>query len=136
MKYKGKIGFWWLIILIALNGLLAWIPFNLDKANMNPIFGIVTVIIIDIWFLYMTFRNYIVLDETSMTIVLGVSKLKLRYDEIISIKKTRSPLASMALSLDRIEVISKTQQVYISVKNKEGLIKDLLSRNTGIVVKI
>ncbi|SCZ11744.1 PH domain-containing protein [Alkaliphilus peptidifermentans] len=136
MKYKGKVDLWWWMVLITVNGLICWILIDPEKTNINPLFVIMILGICDIFMLHMTFKNYVLLSESSMNIVLGVFKMTIRYEEVLTVKKTKNPLSSMALSLDRLEIRSRKNIVFISVKNREEFINDLSSRNPKINIEI
>lgn len=73
----------------------------------------------------MTFVNYIELQENRMQIVLGISKLYINYSDIKLIKETKNPLASMALSLDRIAITYRGGEVFVSVKEKKIFMEEL-----------
>ncbi len=56
---------------------------------------------------------------------------------ITKIKKTRNPISSPALSLDRIELFyNQYDSVIISPKNREDFIQELLKINQSILVEI
>lgn len=63
--------------------------------------------------------------------------IKVEIQTIRKIYKTRNPLSSPALSLDRIAIVyNKFDEVLISPKNKKEFIDELLKINPDIVVEI
>jgi uncharacterized membrane protein YdbT with pleckstrin-like domain len=90
-------------------------------------FLIINVIIMPWWF-----NTYYVLEENELLIkVGGMGKGKrIAYSDITSVEESRNPLASAALSLDRIEIKFKagktrsfTDVIYISPKEKQEFLK-------------
>jgi uncharacterized membrane protein YdbT with pleckstrin-like domain len=91
------------------------------------IFLLTNVIIMPWWF-----NTYYVLEQSELIIKLGgMGKGKrIPYSDITSVEESRNPLASAALSLDRIEIKFKagktgsfTDVVYISPKEKQNFLK-------------
>jgi hypothetical protein len=78
------------------------------------------------------FNMHYILDENELIVRLGGfgKGKRIAYSDITSIEETRCPLASAALSLDRIEIkfrIGKTGSVidviYISPKEKQEFLR-------------
>ena len=62
---------------------------------------------------------------------------KIEILKIRKIEKTNSILSSPALSLDRIAIFyNKYDEVYISPKDRDNFIKDLLEINPTIEIKV
>jgi hypothetical protein len=62
---------------------------------------------------------------------------KIDINAIRKINKTRNPISSPALSLDRIEIIyNKFDSILISPKDKQAFVEELLKINPNIVVNI
>ena len=55
-------------------------------------------------------------------------QVELRYEEIRSAEPSRSPLASMALSRDRIYIQSKGGDLLVAVREKEQFLQELRKR--------
>lgn len=69
--------------------------------------------------------------------ILKIWRIKVEINSIKRIYKTRNPLSSPALSLDRIAIVyNKYDEVLISPKNKQGFIEELLKINPDILVEI
>ena len=97
MKYHSKKD-WWIGIALLI-GFVAWI-----------------------WF-----GTYYVFGEESLIIRCGPIKENVPYRKIISVKKTKNPLSSAALSIDRIE-IRYGSVVLVSPLKKEEFLAELRDR--------
>jgi small-conductance mechanosensitive channel len=94
---------------------------------------IVTNVIIMPWW----FNTYYVLEQSELVVIVGgMGKGKrIAFCDIVSVKESRNPLASAALSLDRIEIKFKagktksyTDVIYISPKEKQEFLRLLEER--------
>lgn len=69
--------------------------------------------------------------------ILKIWWIKVEIKSIKRIYKTRNPLSSPALSLDRIAIVyNKYDEVLISPKNKQEFVEELLKINPDILVEI
>jgi len=82
-------------------------------------------LILPIWL-----NTYYVLANTELLVKCGIWKpTRISYDSIRSVKETRNPLASCALSLDRIEITFGVGGiVFISPQNKQEFLQQLEQR--------
>ena len=68
--------------------------------------------------------------------ILKIWWIKVEIKSIKRIYKTRNPLSSPALSLDRIAIVyNKYDEVLISPKNKQEFVEELLKINPDILVE-
>lgn len=70
------------------------------------------------------------MEKECLVVKTGFIKRNIPYSNIISIKEKKNPISSPALSLDRIEIIWKKNEVargviYISPKEKELFLENL-----------
>lgn len=141
MKYRSKIGVIWIISMIA----MIWLNIPLiEKAASNTTVFIVLLIMIpcDLYMLDLTFRTYYILEKDHLFIRCGIGKpLKIPYKDIHTLKETHNPLASSALSLDRIDLVFKAQnggngedEILISPVRKQEFIQQLLLKANHIKV--
>lgn len=141
MKYRSKIGVLWVLVLV----LMAWIQFPLLKHSlfsMVSAFALLVLVPCDLLILDLTFRTYYILDTDCLVIRCGfATHLKIPYEDICTLKETWNPLASSALSLDRIDLVFKAQnggngedEVLISPVRKLEFIQHLLLKNNRIKV--
>lgn len=132
MKFQGKIGVvWWLALILMLKATVD----TLNAVNTGSLMSMLAagiVIIVYTGCVHMTLKNYVLLEESTMTVYLGIFKTTIPYKELLSVKKTKNPLASMAISFDRLEIRARKTSVIIAVKDKPGLVKELIKRNPKI----
>lgn len=127
MRYPSKKD-WWI-------GIIIWIPmtFGLYATAYAAIAGELSFIFFVIYALliglvaWIWFGTYYVFEEESLVIRCGPIKDFVPYKKIISVKKTRNPLSSAALSIDRIE-IRYGKVVLISPLQKEEFLAELRKR--------
>ena len=125
--YKSKID-WWLILLIVgvfgypiVDGILS------KEYTLSIVFSILLVLF---YFLAKSIQYKI--DGENLIIW----RTKIPIQTIHKVYRTRMPLSSPALSLDRIGVVyNKYDEIFISPKEREEFIKELLKVNPNIEVK-
>jgi hypothetical protein len=126
--YKSKID-WWLVLVILgvfgypiIDGILS------EEYLVSLLFSVVLLVF---YFLSKTIQ-YKIEDEN-----LVIWKTKIKIQSIRKIYKTRNPLSSPAMSLDRIAIVyNKFDEVLISPKEREEFITELLKINPNIEVKV
>ncbi|MCL2018551.1 MAG: PH domain-containing protein [Oscillospiraceae bacterium] len=141
MKFKSKVDWW---IHIAFAGMVLVTAWILVEFILSPgavlgisaaVCGIPTALILPWWV-----NMYYNLDENELVIHLGGfgKGKKIPYSDITSIKETREPYSSEALSIDRIEIKFKagktrsyTDVVYISPKEKQEFLRLLEEKRRG-----
>lgn len=79
-----------------------------------------------------------IIEEDQLTVkCMFIVNNKIAISKIKKIEKTNSILSSPALSLDRISIkFNKFDEVYISPKEKQSFLNDLLKINPNIEIKI
>ena len=131
--YKSKID-WWL-------GLLLLYPIYLSVASLVKeqwlygfaglgfVFGVV---------LFVSKTTRYIIDENQLIVKsLWIVNYTIDISKIRKIEKSNSILSSPALSLDRIALYyNKYDEVYISPKEKQDFLNNLLEINPNIEVKI
>jgi hypothetical protein len=126
--YKSKID-WWLVLVIL--GVFGYpiIDGILSKEYLVSV--IFSVVLVTFYFLSKTIQ-YKIEDEN-----LVIWKTKINIQSIRKIYKTRNPLSSPAMSLNRIAIVyNKFDEVLISPKEREEFIAELLKINPNIIVEI
>ena len=134
MRYDGKRGLWWTFTLVIYNLVIVWSVVERDKYN-GFILCLIFLLAGDIFLIILNSKTYVEIKKNNMTVVLGFYKKNINCNSSISLEKTHVPIASMALSFDRIKVNYGTECVYVSVKDNNKLIKDLKDLNPRIKVK-
>ncbi len=126
--YKSKID-WWLILLIL--GVFGYpIVEGLVKRQFSLSLTMLAILLVIFW---MFSKIKYIIDSN----VLKIWWLKIEIKSIKRIYKTRNPLSSPALSLDRIAIVyNKYDEVLISPKDKQGFVEELLKQNSEIKVEI
>ncbi|QBZ97598.1 PH domain-containing protein [Flavobacterium sangjuense] len=130
--YKSKID-WWL-------GLPLLYPIFLSVTSMiegewigYPVFIFFLLFIV---FISKSTR-YIIAENQLIVKSMFVVNDRIDISKIRKIEKTNSILSSPALSLDRIAIkFNKFDEVYISPKEKQNFLTDLLQINPNIEVKV
>jgi membrane protein YdbS with pleckstrin-like domain len=119
---------WWI-------GIIIWVPMTFGlyvtayeafTGKLSFIFFIIFAFLIG-FAAWIWFGTYYVFDEESLTIRCGPIKENIPYSRIISVKETRNPLSSAALSIDRIE-IRYGSVVLVSPLQKEEFLAELRKR--------
>ena len=86
----------------------------------------------NIVFLPMLVKNYVEIDGEKLVLVLGLCRTTMEIGEIKEVYKTHNPIASGALSLDRVMIRGRRQEMLISVCDKELLFRELKRINPAI----
>jgi len=124
--YKSKVD-WWLILLIG--GILCY-PIVDGIMTQEYVLSVVFVGISFLVFLMFWSIQYKIEGEQ-----LKIWTTKINIHSIRKIYKTRNPLSSPALSLDRIAIVyNKYDEILISPKDRSAFIAELLSINPTIEV--
>ena len=134
MRYDGKRGLWWIFTLVFYNLAIVWSVVEREKYN-GFVVCLIALLIGDVFLLVLNAKTYVEVKNNVLIVVLGFSRKSINCDSITSLEKTHSPIASMALSFDRVKVSCGTECVYVSVKDHDKLIRDLKDLNPGIKVK-
>ena len=134
MRYDGKRGLWWIFTLVFYNLAIVWSVVEREKYNCFVV-CLIALLIGDVFLLVLNAKTYVEVKNKVLIVVLGFSRKSINCDSITSLEKTHSPIASMALSFDRVKVSCGTECVYVSVKDNDKLIRDLKDLNPGIKVK-
>lgn len=83
----------------------------------------------------MVIKNYVEIDDEKMTLVLGLCKDSIKIEDIIEVYRTHNPISAGALSLDRVVIKGRRQEMIISVCDKEQLFHELKQRNPKIQIR-
>jgi transcriptional regulator with XRE-family HTH domain len=134
-RFNGKIGIWWIVLIIFVNAFLAYIAYVSYENTWAFLMIIGIYLLLNSFMAIITFRNYVILHNGKLTIHFGLSKTSIDCNGIMSISKTNSPLSGSALSFDRLLITSNKGMSIISVKDNTALINQLLELNDKIEVK-
>ncbi len=126
-RFNSKVDSWLLMILIIslLIDIGAIIFVFLTVLETVVMIGVsVTLLLAAILIASILVATYYTVDRTTLKIVSGPIRMRVRLDEINSVKATRNPLSSPALSLDRLMInYGKNRKVMVSPADKRGFLK-------------
>ena len=125
--YKSKVD-WWLIavVLIAFG-----YPIVDGILSKEYILSAVFIVLLVLFYFLAKSIQYKIDGEN-----LVIWRTKIPIQSIHKVYRTRMPLSSPALSLDRIAIVyNKYDEIFISPKEREEFIKELLKVNPTIEVK-
>ena len=129
MKFKSKIDWWAHVAFASLPITTILCIVLLGATEESKIISLVTAIfclLLCIFIIPLWLGTYYVLGENELIVKCGFLKSRIAYDSIKNVKETRNPLASMALSLDRIEIIYGVGgYILISPQNKQEFLQRL-----------
>lgn len=132
MKFKGKVAWWFWAIVVGGN-VLAVYELIFSRDNIAALLlGIVT---LDVVFLPIVLRNYVMVEENLVTICFGLGKDYIKISDIVEVYQTHNPIASSAASLDRIVIKGRRSEMMCSVREKERLFEELKKRNPEIIFR-
>ncbi len=131
MRFESKKD-WWLRLLI-------WIPIGgglvLSLMSGGLIIKIVMIFsaLSIAWIWFGTYYEFL---DDMMVVKCGPFSERIKLSDIKSVKETRNPLSSAALSIDRLELrYGFSGMVLVSPKDKEAFIEMILNHNSGLIVK-
>lgn len=120
----------WLVLVLAVSAILLLVALGVSVYH-NPgpvmVIGMTAATLLFLLLLgSIMFRTYYKVDGKTLTIVSGPLRWKVPIDQISSVERTRNPLSSPALSLDRLRIrYAKNRSVMISPADRERFIKAL-----------
>jgi hypothetical protein len=130
--YKSKID-WWM-------GLFLVYPLYMSSVSIlkGEVIGYIVLAFLIAFVLFASKTTRYIINENQLLVKsMWIVNNKIEISKIRKIEKTNSILSSPALSLDRIALYyNKYDEVYISPKEKQTFIDELLKVNPDIVVKI
>lgn len=124
---------WWLGLIIWVSFLLP--PIMLIYEGLYTQLWISVLIIIFVSWIW--FGTGYTITEKELKIKSGPIRSKIPIEKIKKIRKTKNPLSSPALSLDRLEIkYGKYSTALISPADKEGFIQAIKERNPEVEINI
>ncbi|WP_309612480.1 PH domain-containing protein [Flavobacterium sp.] len=130
--YKSKID-WWL-------GLILVYPIFRSIASIiqGEWIGYLGILLCLLFIVFISkSTRYIIAENQLIVKCMFIVNDRIEISKIRKIEKTNSILSSPALSLDRIAIkFNKFDEVYISPKEKQSFLNDLLEINPNIEVKV
>ena len=131
IKYEGK-NSWWIILIFVIYNIL---PLVFILYEVSDLFTNIW------WLLFWVFyyglnliwipvfvRNRVELFDNYFSFYYGFGKEKIVIKDILEINRSRNPIASSANSLDRIHIVTKDKDFYISLKDNDDFINEIKQR--------
>lgn len=137
MKFKGKVSWWFYAIMISVAVILIPIIIMslLDTDIIVFLINFIVLLALELFCIAIVFHNYIELQNESLLIVFGLTKVKISYSDIIALTPTHNPLSSLAASFDRIEIqCRKKTCLMIAVIDKDTFLDEMKRRNPHIII--
>ena len=120
--YRSKVDAWLLAVLLAALALPLCLAF-ITGGGMWATLLVLPVAVLIAW-LFQAIRY--VIGDGVLRVHGGLYTLNIPLDTIHSVAPTRDPLASPALSLDRLEILyGEDKRVLVSPKDKTGFLHDI-----------
>ena len=128
-RFYSKVDLWLLVVLVLVLVIQAYALFSVLIGNAPwsaKSIMIATTVLVFLLVGSMLARTHYTISDGLLTIVCGPIFRKIKIAEITSIKETRNPLSSPALSLDRLRIrYGKSRSVMISPADKRDFLKAL-----------
>ncbi len=126
-KFKSKVDRWILVlILVVIVVQVVAVTAAISEAGEPGMITslILTMIGIAALMVWLLLGTHYTVDRGIIRIVSGPFRWKVPVDEITSVRPTRNPLSSPALSLDRLSIrYGKRRRIMISPADKAGFLK-------------
>ena len=131
--YRSAVDWWLALLLIGTELMMIWFSIEPVISKGKISYGMIITSIVVSVLLWPLCKIRYVLYRTHMMITMGFyGTVRIRYADIVSLKKTNNPLSSAAMSLKRIQIdyIEKgvRQMILISPKNREEFIGEINCR--------
>ena len=121
--YRSKIDAWLLGVVIAGLAVPLAMAARSPATTWLMLFLLLPVVLLFAWLCLAT--RYTVQGDV-LRVHAGLYTLRIPLGDITRVQPTRDPLASPALSLDRLEILyGKGKRVLVSPKDKAGFLKDI-----------
>ena len=128
--FRSKIDAWLLILLIGVIVLqalvLGSVAFEQESAT-DTLIAIGVMLLVFMFIGSFLAWTYYSVEGPTLKIVCGIFRFRIPIDEITSIRATRNPLSSPALSLDRLRITygPKNKKIMVSPADKSGFLRAL-----------
>ena len=135
MRFAGKVDGWYYALTVGVNVMLAWplASFLADPSKEGALAGVIVgllcLVLCDLIIIPTLLRNYVEFDgEGNLLVVFGFQKAAYPVAKIRHARETRNPLASLAASLDRIDMLIGYDEFMIAVRDKDRFYAELARR--------
>ena len=126
-EFRSKIDSWLLLLLLA--GCLMTVAGLAVAIHRGPVgmplaIAVIGALLVIVLILSTLLHTVYRVDGNTLTVVSGPFRWRIPVDEIESVRPTRNPLSSPALSLDRLRIeYSGGRRIMVSPADKRGFIR-------------
>ena len=132
IKYEGKNSWWIILIFVIYNILpLVFILYEVSDLFTNIwwlLFIRISIYGLNLIWIPVFVRNRVELFDNYFIFYYGFGKEKIVIKDILEINRSRNPIASSANSLDRIHIVTKDKDFYISLNDNDDFINEIKQR--------
>lgn len=125
-RFRSKVDAWLIVVGVA-GIVVALIAIALaaseDPGSMPTILAFVLVLVTCALIASTFLFTWYDVDGSTLTVQSGPFRWRVPIDEIDSVKPTRSPLSSPALSLDRLDIRYGKRRIMVSPADKRGFLR-------------
>ncbi|MCG3841989.1 PH domain-containing protein [Psychrobacter sp. Ps1] len=139
ITFVSKVDFWLALLLWGLGLFTVSVPLwqwqrGAHKSLIQTILMTVILIPFAALMLIPFFGTQYILTNEQLQVDSGFSVQKIEITDIIYITPTRSMSSAPALSLDRIKIVYKNEEILISPKDKLRFYREIQARNPSIAI--
>lgn len=125
--FKSKVDRWIILVLISVVVIDVAVVGSVAVAGGDPLTSTVTIVVClaaIALIVSIMLGTYYAVDRDTLTIRSGPFRFKVPISQIKSVKASRSPLSSPAMSMDRILICyGKRRRIMVSPEDKSGFLK-------------
>lgn len=140
MRLRGKVAAWFygiIFLVAALEVPILIISVWIEPNLFGAVISLLVLISVESLCLSIAVRNYVEFHEEALIVVFGFIKKSIPYDEIVGISATKEPWSSLAASIDRIKIRTKSKgDIMISVVDKDRFFSEIQSRNPDAIISL
>jgi PH (Pleckstrin Homology) domain-containing protein len=139
MRFDSKRDLWIVLLLrgipVVVLGALSYAWYRSHADLSGPIAGAIILLVAELFLFEWILRStYYVIEGDTLVIRSGFIGWRVPIREISSVTRTRSPISSPALSLDRLRVAYGAKRILISPEERDRFLAMLRSVNPAITV--
>ena len=129
-RFDGKTA-WWVWFLFVVYNLIPTCIIVFDSSfiwNFATITGFIVCYLLDILWLPIMIRDWVDVYEDYFVFYYGFIKFVVKFENVVSVKKTHNPISATANSFDRICVQTKQRNIYLALYKNDEFIELLESK--------
>lgn len=129
-RFDGKTA-WWLWALFIVYNMIPFAIVIFDTTfvwNAGTIVGFIVCYLVNIIWLPILIRDFVDVFDEYFVFYYGFRKITIKFEDVISISKTHNPIAATANSFDRLHIVTKSRNIYISLYKNDEFIEIVNSK--------